>query len=148
MAYSIDVQQSGSTDESTYNTTSTITPHCKVGISLTTTSGQDTLAVDLGDIVPAAVAAEAGIQFIGISSDVAGTAKIRDTGPADLISVAMTAGQTVLAARADDNSSIAVDFTIPTSGNNLHEFLFDKTTTTDTGDISIEIFFNRTITVT
>jgi hypothetical protein len=54
----------------------------------------------------------------------------------------------VLAARDDDNNSIAVDFTIPTSGNNLHEFLFDKTTTTETGDISIEIFFNRTITVT
>ena len=148
MAYSIAVQQGGSTDENNYNNTTTITPICKVGIKLTTSSGQDTLAVDLGDIVPASVTANAGIQFIGIQSDVAGTAKIRDTGPADLISIAMTAGQSVLGARDDSDNSIPVNFTVPTSGNNLHEFLFDKTTATDTGDISIEIFFNRTLTVT
>jgi hypothetical protein len=148
MAYSIAVQQGGSTDENNYSNTTTITPRCKVGINITTASSNDTHLVDLGDITPASVSDTAGIQFIGIQRDVAGTAKIRNSSSADLISIAMTAGQTVLGAISDTGTSIPVNFTVPTSGDALHEFFFDKTTTTDTGNISIEIFFNRPITTT
>lgn len=93
---------------------------------------------------------EAGVQAIIIKSDVDATVDFKTSADADLLTVTLIPGQTLIGARSDADVSIPFNFTIPTSGT-VAKVEVDKTNASGggasgqfrSGKVTIWVYYNR-----